>query len=98
MESNSHDSPFDVIIAGGGLAGLISAILLSTAGLKIMLIEKKSYPFHKVCGEYVSNEVLNFLLKIGLNPFDLGASKISRLRISSPTGKNIFPKLDLGGF
>jgi flavin-dependent dehydrogenase len=38
------------------------------------------------------------LLNIGLNPFELGASKISKLRISTPSGKNIFPKLDLGGF
>ncbi len=89
---------FDAIIVGGGLAGLTSSILLALKGKAVLLIEKKSYPFHKVCGEYVSNEVLNFLQSLGFNPFDYGASRISRLRISTPAGKNIFPALGLGGF
>jgi menaquinone-9 beta-reductase len=89
---------FDVIIVGGGLAGLTSAILLSRNKKKVLLIEKKTYPFHKVCGEYVSNEVLAFLQSLGFNPFDYGASKIKSLRISTPTGKNIYTNLALGGF
>lgn len=89
---------FDIVIAGGGLAGLTSAILLSRAGKKVLLIEKKIYPFHKVCGEYVSNEVLPFLQSLGFDPFHYGASRISKLRISSPKGKSIFVNLDMGGF
>jgi menaquinone-9 beta-reductase len=89
---------FDAIIVGGGLAGLTSAILLSRNKKKVLLIEKKFYPFHKVCGEYVSNEVLPFLKSLGFNPFDYGASKINQLRVSTPTGKNIYTSLDLGGF
>ena len=95
IKSENH---FDVIIAGGGLAGLVSAILLSREKKKVLLIEKKSYPFHKVCGEYVSNEVLEFLQSIGFDPFSIGASRISKLRISSPSGKEFFSSLDLGGF
>jgi menaquinone-9 beta-reductase len=89
---------FDVIIIGGGLAGLTSSILLSRKGKKVLLIEKKTYPFHKVCGEYVSNEVLPFLQSIGFNPFNYGASDIVKLRVSTPEGKNVFTNLDLGGF
>ncbi|HNU89628.1 MAG TPA: FAD-dependent oxidoreductase, partial [Ferruginibacter sp.] len=51
-------STTDITIIGGGLAGLVSAIHLSKAGLAVTLIEKNEYPKHKVCGEYVSNEVL----------------------------------------
>ena len=89
---------YDVIIAGGGLAGLISAIALSAKGFKILLLEKKSYPFNKVCGEYVSNEVLNYLKSLGFDPFSFNASKIDKLRISSPSGRNIYINLDMGGF
>lgn len=89
---------YDVIIAGGGLAGLVAAILLSKQKKKVLLIEKKEYPFHKVCGEYISNEVLSFLRTIGFNPHDYGASSINRLRVSTPSGKNIFIKSDIGGF
>jgi menaquinone-9 beta-reductase len=95
---NNLSEVFDVIIAGGGLAGLCTSILLSKAGYKVLLFEKKQYPFHKVCGEYVSNEVTEFLETMGFDPFKCGSSKISRLRISSPAGKSIYSKLDLGGF
>ncbi len=89
---------YDVIIAGGGLAGLVSAIELSAAGSSVLLLEKKIYPYHKVCGEYISNEVLGYLQSLGFDPFALGASRISKLRISTPQGKNIHTQLDLGGF
>jgi flavin-dependent dehydrogenase len=51
-----------------------------------------------VCGEYISNEVLPFLQHLGFDPFNYGASKITKLRVSSLSGKNIFANLDLGGF
>jgi flavin-dependent dehydrogenase len=89
---------YDVIIAGGGLAGLTSAILLGRAGLSTLLIEKKDYPYHKVCGEYVSNEVKPFFRSIGIDVSSLGASEISKLRISSPNGSSLHTQLDMGGF
>ena len=90
--------PKDVIIAGGGLAGLTCAIHLSHFGLKVLLIEKNAYPKHKVCGEYVSNEVLPYLQSLGFDPFDHGAKKIDRVVISSQNGDQISAKLPLGGF
>jgi len=91
-------SSYDVIIAGGGLAGLTASILLAQKKLRVLLVEKKEYPFHKVCGEYISNEVLNLLRSIGFDPFEHGAASISKLRISTPSGKNIYADLGLGGF
>ena len=64
------------IIIGGGLAGLTSALHLSRFGIQVTLIEKNSYPRHKVCGEYLSNEVLPYLRSLGFEPFDFGAKKI----------------------
>jgi len=86
------------VIVGGGLAGLICAILLNRAGFEATLIEKKQYPFHRVCGEYISNEVLPFFKTLGANLSELEPSKISRLRISSVSGKTFDTALDLGGF
>ena len=90
---------YDVLIAGGGLAGLVNAIQLARAGLQVVLVEKKQYPFHKVCGEYISNEVLPFLHSMGIYPQNLGASAITHLQVSSPSGKRaLLAELDLGGF
>ncbi|MDA7730158.1 FAD-dependent oxidoreductase [Salibacteraceae bacterium] len=46
---------YQVIVIGGGLGGLCSALHLSLKGIKVLLIEKNAYPKHKVCGEYISN-------------------------------------------
>lgn len=89
---------FDVVIIGGGLAGLTAALSLANTGKSCALIEKKNYPHHKVCGEYISNEILPFLQSLGINPFDFGACKINRFEISTHQGKLIESTLPLGGF
>jgi len=89
---------YDVIIAGGGLAGLVSALHLSQKGLQVLLIEKHTYPKHKVCGEYISNEVLPYLVSLGFNPFEFGAKKITDFTLSTPGSRSISTTLPLGGF
>jgi flavin-dependent dehydrogenase len=86
------------VIIGGGLAGLISGIQLVKAGIPCLLIEKKSYPLHRVCGEYVSNEVLPFLKKNDLYPEEFSPAQINRFQLSSVTGRKTQMPLDLGGF
>ena len=88
----------DVIIVGGGLAGLVSSILLSRSGLSVILIEKNQYPFHRVCGEYISNEVIPFLEKHDLFPAALNPTAIDELELSATNGNSFREKLDLGGF
>ena len=88
----------DIIIIGGGLAGLVNAIHLSKAGLAVKLIEKNEYPKHKVCGEYISNEVLPYLQYLDADPMTTGAKKISRFQLSTTRGKTIETILPLGGF
>ncbi|EJF08166.1 NAD(P)/FAD-dependent oxidoreductase [Pontibacter lucknowensis] len=87
-----------IVVIGGGLAGLTSAIALAGRGLSVTLIEKKSYPLHKVCGEYVSNEVLPYLRSIGADPATLQPASISRFMLTSPKGATLESPLDLGGF
>jgi flavin-dependent dehydrogenase len=88
----------DVIIVGGGLAGLTCAIHLLKFGFNVTLIEKNTYPHHKVCGEYISNEVLPYLKWLDADPAQLRPTTISRLSVSSASGKTINSQLPLGGF
>lgn len=88
----------DIAIIGGGLAGLVSAIHLGRAGLSVTLIEKNEYPKHKVCGEYISNEVLPYLQWLGADPMGIGAKQINRFLLSTTRGRTIETKLPLGGF
>lgn len=88
----------DIIIIGGGLGGLIAAHQLAKNGREVLLIEKKSFPFHRVCGEYISNEVKDFLLMEDLFPKEIGPSDISKFQLSSIKGNVANMPLDLGGF
>ena len=83
---------------GGGLAGLVASLLLVKKGHAVTLVEKKVYPFHRVCGEYVSNEVLDFLKRNNLYPDFLELPHIDTFEFSDTQGKSVFLPLDLGGF
>lgn len=87
-----------VLIIGGGLTGLTAAIHLSSVGINVTVVEKNSYPKHKVCGEYISNEVLPYLKSLNINISNLHPAPISKLTFSTATGKSITASLPLGGF
>lgn len=89
---------YDVIITGGGLAGLALSIQLVRAGYRVALFEKETYPYHKVCGEYISLESWNFLEELGLPLSDWNLPIIRRLLLSSPNGQSLEQELPLGGF
>jgi menaquinone-9 beta-reductase len=87
-----------VAVIGGGLAGLISSILLARKGIAVTLIEKKSYPFHRVCGEYISNEVIPFLKSYDIFPSAFNPTNITQFQLTAVNGKSATLPLDLGGF
>jgi len=85
----------EIAIAGGGLAGLTAAIELRRMGRDVTVLQKHPYPRHKVCGEYLSAEVLPYLESIGVNLSD--GPRITRLRLQSERGRPVFADLPLGG-
>lgn len=80
------------------MAGLSLSIQLARSGRKVILFEKEHYPFHRVCGEYISMESWTFLEDLGLPLKDLNLPVISKLELSTPKGKSIKLDLPLGGF
>lgn len=89
---------YDVVVVGGGLAGLSAAIHLRKHDFQVVVIEKNDYPKHKVCGEYISNEVLPYLDYLGVDVFGLGAKNITKFELSSSKSKLIKSDLPMGGF
>ena len=85
-------------ILGGGLAGLTAAIHLASKGFSVTLFEKQSYPHHKVCGEYVSNEVLPYLKSLDVDVFSQDAKSIDTLQWTTLNARTTQIKLPLGGF
>ena len=89
---------YDIGIIGGGLAGLSLALLAADAGYSVVLFEKENYPFHKVCGEYISYESYDFLHLLGLPLSGWNLPSIKKLVVSDTKGSEYKFKLDLGGF
>ncbi|MEM9856595.1 MAG: NAD(P)/FAD-dependent oxidoreductase [Bacteroidota bacterium] len=87
-----------VVVIGGGLGGLVASIILSRQGMSVQLFERKKYPFHRVCGEYISNEVRSFLETNNLFPEKVKPANITRFQLTSINGKSATLPLDLGGF
>jgi len=87
-----------ILILGGGLAGLTAAIHLSKIGHAVTVVEKNSYPKHKVCGEYISNEVVDYFNWLGLEHILAQSQPIHQFRLE--LGRSTFSevKLPLGGF
>lgn len=94
----SEKEVFDVAIVGGGLAGLALSIQLAKEEYRVVVIEKEEYPFHRVCGEYISLESWNFLEQLGYPLSDMDLPILKELIVSSPNGHYIKANLPLGGF
>lgn len=77
---------YDVVIVGGGLAGCAAAITLLQANpqARVLVLERGSYPRHKVCGEFISAEgftTLHRLLEVDSIPPLTQAPPITQVNI-----------------
>ena len=80
---------------GGGLAGLTGAIACAQAGREVLVFEKTAYPNHKVCGEYMSSEIIPYLNSLGISlPTRVS---IDQLHLSNLNGEELKVRLPLGG-
>jgi len=96
METNLNKYACGII--GGGVAGLSLAIQLADEGTETVVFEKNTYPFHKVCGEYISMESWNFLCALGLPLNEINVPCITQLGVTSEKGFMLNAPLMLGGF
>lgn len=76
----------DNLVVGGGLAGSMVAIRLAAAGRSVTVLEKERVAHHKVCGEFLSPEAVEYLRMVGIDLLSLGAAPIRRVRLSSKHG------------
>lgn len=88
---------YDVIIVGGGLAGCTAATHLAEAGHRVAILEKGSFPRHKLCGEFLSPEVQDAFQSLGVidDIRAAGSHDIDRACITSASGATF--RCDLPG-
>lgn len=57
-------SKYDVIIAGAGPAGTTAGYLLSKAGLKVLIIDKSTFPRKKLCAGLITYKTVKLLERV----------------------------------
>jgi flavin-dependent dehydrogenase len=61
----------------------MAALQLASAGREVTLLERERGPHHKVCGEFLSREAVDYLAQAGVDPLSLGAQTIRFVRLAS---------------
>ena len=74
---------WDVIIVGAGPAGTSAAIHMASQNLRVLLVESKKFPRHKVCGGCLNGRSWFWLGQLGLEQrlLEAGAVSIDRFRL-----------------
>jgi flavin-dependent dehydrogenase len=80
----------DILIAGGGPAGSACAWALGSSGLNVMVLDKARFPRDKVCGGWITPQVMQAL---AIDPGDYALGRtlqpITGFRISSMGGREV---------
>lgn len=95
--ASPHPTDYDLLVIGGGLAGLTAALRGRHLGLRVALVDLGQYPRHRVCGEYVSQEVVSVFRAMDIDLHAMAPPVIDRFLLTSPQGKQVRLQLPLGG-
>ena len=87
----SNLGPFDVLIAGAGLAGGSLAVRLARAGVNVAILDHSTFPRAKICGEFLSPESWRVFDDLDLTTAieRIGYEPIQKVRISTPRGREV---------
>ena len=89
-----NDHNFDIAITGAGPAGAACALALKGSGLKVVMIDKSTFPRDKICGDALGGRVKKVLKELSPELLSLlenypAKNKSSGWKLFSPNGKTI---------
>lgn len=80
----------DVLIIGSGPAGAATAIQLSQSGLRVLLVDRATFPRDKVCGDALIPDALAALARLGLDAqIAARARRLDGVHILAPNQRTV---------
>jgi len=73
----------DILVIGAGPAGALSAAMLARRGLRVRIIERSTFPRHKVCGCCLADPGARAINDAGLGHVLNDAESITRMRFAT---------------
>jgi len=90
---------FDAVIVGAGPAGSTAALCLARAGARVALVDRRSFPRDKACGDLVGPRGVRLLMELGVEPPE--TRRVGDLIVVGPSGRRALlpalPGLDYPG-
>jgi geranylgeranyl reductase family protein len=91
---------FDAVIVGAGPAGSTAALCLARAGARVALVDRRTFPRDKACGDLVGPRGVRLLAELGVVTPE--ARRVGDLVVIGPSGRRTLlpalPGLDYPGY
>jgi len=93
---------WDVVVAGAGPAGSATALLLSRAGMRVLLLDRARFPREKPCSEYLSPESTRVLERLGKDVLAAVAAaspaRLTGMKVVAPSGRSVVGRFETFSF
>jgi len=93
---------WDAVVAGAGPAGSATALLLSRAGMRVLLLDRARFPREKPCSEYLSPESTRVLERLGKDVLAAVAAaspaRLTGMKVVAPSGRSVVGRFETFSF
>ena len=83
----------DVVVVGAGPGGAAAAITLASAGRRVVVVDKATFPRDKTCGDGLTTGALRLLEDLGVRPESIASwMPVHNIHVGGPKGHTVtFP-------